>query len=277
MSSPAAAGSNRPVTPREAASVLLARDGPEGCELFMLARPRQASFASGALVFPGGSVDHGDRDPGLRERADGADGLDERSLALRIAAIREAFEECGVLLARAHGERTIVDGERVAAIRRRFAAELARHALDMRALAESEDLTLACDQLVPFAHWITPETQPKRFDTHFFLAAAPSGHAARHDGHEAIDSFWITPAGLGEKAGRADWHVMFPTRLNAEKLGRSATVAEAFAAARDAPVVTVMPEGQKVAGGRRLRIPAEAGYGLTVAHVDARGSVTRIE
>ena len=267
----------RPVTPREAASVLLARDGPEGCEVFMLARPRQASFASGALVFPGGSVDGGDRDPHLRERADGAGDLDDRSLALRIAAIREAFEECGVLLARRRGERALVDGERVAAIRRRFAADLASHALDVRALVDSEDLVLACDRLVPFAHWITPETQPKRFDTHFFLAAAPPGQTARHDGHEAIDSFWTAPAGLAEKARTADWHVMFPTRLNAEKLGRSATVADAIAAAGAAPVVTVMPKGRKVPGGRRLRIPAEAGYGLTVAHVDARGTVTRIE
>ena len=265
-----------PVPARAAASVLVGRDGPDGPELLLVARNRNSTFASGALVYPGGGVDDADRDPALRAHAAGAEDLDDESLALRIAAIREAFEECGLLLARPRGSDEIVDGERVEAIKRRFAAALAGHSLEMRALAEAEDLELACDSLVHFAHWITPETQPKRFDTHFFLAGAPPRQEARHDGHESTDSVWITPTALVEAADAGTWYVMFPTRLNAQKFGRSATVAEALDAARASPVVTVMPRGRKIEGGRRLQIPAEAGYGLTVAFVDARGAVTRV-
>ena len=268
--------SRPPVPARAAASVLLGRDGPSGPELFLLARNRSSSFASGALVFPGGAVDEADRSPALRARAQGAEGLDDDALAFRIAAIREAFEECGLLLARDAGSGVLVGRTRVEKIKRRCASALAGHSLDMRVLAEAEDLVLACDQLVPFAHWITPQTQPKRFDTHFFLAGAPADQEARHDGHESTASVWITPDSLVAAADAGRWYVMFPTRLNAQKFGRSATVADALDAARASPVVTVMPRGQKVEGGRRLEIPAAAGYGLTEAFVDARGAVTRL-
>ena len=269
-------GERPPVPARAAASLLLGRDGPNGPELFLLARNRSSSFASGALVYPGGAVDDADRNQKLRSRAQGADEFDDEALALRIAAIREAFEECGLLLARERGTSDLVGRERVDAIKSRFAGDLANHSLDMRELAEAEDLVLACDHLVPFAHWITPETQPKRFDTYFFLASAPPDQDARHDGHESTASVWITPDALVEAADADEWYVMFPTRLNAQKFGRSATVADALAAARSSPVVTVMPRGRKVEGGRRLEIPAGAGYGLTVAFVDAKGAVTRL-
>ena len=221
-------------------------------------------------------MDETDRNPALRERTDGAEALGDDDLAFRVAAIREAFEECGILLARARGSDELIGRGRVESIKRRFAEALAGHRLDMLALAEAEDLVFAGDRLVPFAHWITPETQPKRFDTHFFLAGAPPGQEAGHDGHESTASVWITPAALVEAADAGRWYVMFPTRLNAQKFGRSATVADALAAARAAPVVTVMPSGRKVEGGRKLRIPAGAGYGLTEALVDKRGAVTRL-
>lgn len=266
-----------PAVAREAASLLLAREGPDAPELFMLMRHHDSGFASGALVYPGGAVDEKDRNPALRARADGADQLDDSAFALRIAAIREAFEECGVLLARASGSREIITQARLDPIRRRFADALTTHSLDLHELALAEDLTLACDLLVPFAHWITPESQPKRFDTHFFLAPAPAEQQARHDGRESVDSTWIAPDALIRSADEGKWYVMFPTRLNAMKFGDSGdSVPAALAAAREAKVVTVMPHGEKVEGGRRLKIPAEAGYGFTEALVDRRGSVTRI-
>ena len=265
-----------PVPARAAASLLLGRDGANGPELFLLARNRSSSFASGALVYPGGAVDTADRSPALRARSEGAEGLDDDALALRIAAIREAFEECGLLLARDPGSSALLGRRRVDAIKRRYEGALADHSLDLLELADAEDLVLACDHLVPFAHWITPETQPKRFDTYFFLAAAPADQVARHDGHESTASVWITPDSLVADADAGKWYVMFPTRLNAQKFGRSTTVAEALAAARAEPVVTVMPRGKKIEGGRRLEIPATAGYGLTEAFVDARGAVTRL-
>lgn len=291
----------RPVAPaRLASSLLLVRDGAQGLELFLLARHPATAFAPGALVYPGGAVDESDRNPALRQRAQGVAEIDDEGLALRIAAIREAFEEGGILFARprprgsgadaapaADPDATaspdpdaagaLLDDERVEAIRRRFAARLADHSLDMAELAEAEDLAFACDRLVPFAHWITPESQPRRFDTHFFLAAAPAGQTARHDGHESVDSLWIAPGALVEGANAGQWYVMFPTRMNAEKAGRSPTAASALAAARAAPVVTVMPQGRKVEGGRLLRIPAEAGYGVTEVLVDPRGAVTPLD
>jgi len=228
--------------PRLAATVLLVRDRPAGLEVFMVERHHQIDFATGALVFPGGKVDDADTDPRLRARCAGAEALDDAALALRVAAIRETFEECGVLLA--HG------------LARAPAADP-----DFTGLVLRESLALACDRLVPFAHWITPEVVPKRFDTYFFLAAAPADQLALHDGRESVDSLWIAPAAaLGEaEAGRRT--IIYPTLMNLARLAQARDVADAFARAAAQPVVTVQPALAVGAGGKReLRIPADAGY-----------------
>jgi 8-oxo-dGTP pyrophosphatase MutT (NUDIX family) len=172
-----------PATPRAASTILLLRDGPTGLEVFMVVRHHEIDFASGALVFPGGRMEAADAEL-AREGAPFADGLDGTARALRIAAIREAFEECGVLLARPAGEERFVPAERASALDRSapFAGLMAR-----------ERLLPATDALVPFARWITPAFLPKRFDTHFFLALAPPDHALAHDGRETVDSLWIAP------------------------------------------------------------------------------------
>jgi hypothetical protein len=115
--------------------------------------------------------------------------------------------------------------------------------------------------LAHFAHWITPLPVPKRFDTQFFLAAAPEDQVAVHDGHEAVDSVWIRPVDALAAAEDGSRKIVFPTRLNLQKLARHASVAEAFAMAAATPVVTVMPQMRMTAAGRVLRIPIEAGYG----------------
>ena len=119
---------------------------------------------------------------------------------------------------------------------------------------------LALDELVPYAHWITPEGMPKRFDTHFFLAAAPPEQVGAHDGLESTDSVWISPreALAGGDSGR--FKLPFPTTRNLIKLARHRTVAAALDAARQDRIVTVMPVMTRLNGGRQLRIPAEAGY-----------------
>lgn len=220
-----------PAPARPASTVLLLRDGAEGLEVFMVVRHREIEFASGALVFPGGRV----------EGADVALAGGDQAAAFRVAAIRETWEECGVLLA-VPGTPPPAEGE--------FARMLAARGLmpDVRGLAH-------------FAHWITPEPVPKRFDTHFFLAAAPHGQDALHDGHEAVDSVWIRPADALADAEAGRRKVVFPTRMNLAKLARSASVAEAFAAARSRPVVTVLPQMRMAPEGRILRIPAAADYG----------------
>jgi 8-oxo-dGTP pyrophosphatase MutT (NUDIX family) len=250
---------------RLSATVLLVRDGMRGLEVFMVERHHQIDFATGALVFPGGQLDAADANPALAARCAGAVDLDEASLALRIAAIRETFEEAGVLLARPHGERALVDAERLRGIEARHRAALNAGERTLAELVAAEDLELACDLLVPFAHWITPVFMPKRFDTWFFLVAAPPDQVALHDGHESVDSVWITPsdAEAARSAGRRT--IIFPTLLNVRKLGRASTVADALASASSGPIVTVLPRIEQRGETPVMVLPADAGYDVVEA------------
>ncbi|MBV8472932.1 MAG: NUDIX domain-containing protein [Hyphomicrobiales bacterium] len=244
------------VIARPAATVLLVRDGASGLEVFMVVRHHQIDFASGALVFPGGSVEPEDTaiaaDP---ERCAAGPAIDERGRALRVAAIRETFEECGVLLARPRGASELIGAERCAAIR------AAAKGVTFAELIRREDLSLALDALTPFAHWITPPILRKRFDTHFFIAAAPRDQLARHDGHESGDSTWINPRRALADAAAGTYTMVLPTRLNAQMLGESGDVAAALAAAQTRRIVTVEPAAVKSQTGFTLTIPRDAGYG----------------
>ena len=253
--------SANPVEARLAATLMLGRDGPEGIEVFMVVRHHRIDFATGALVFPGGKVEDADRDPRLRQRCRGGEDLSDAALAIRVACVREAFEEAGVLLARERGGGEYVGPDRLAAIAERWRLALEQDRAAMAEMAEAEDLEFATDALTRFAHWVTPEHMPKRFDTHFYLAEAPPAQVAAHDGRESVDSVWISRDALLKGQAEGRYTVLFPTRLNMEKLARSRTVAEACAAAAAAPVVPVLPEVEFVEGGRIMRIPEDAGYG----------------
>jgi 8-oxo-dGTP pyrophosphatase MutT (NUDIX family) len=237
------------------ATILLLRDGARGLEVFMVQRHHRIDFATGAMVFPGGKVDPGDADPALAQRCDGLAGAGEEERALRVA--------------RPEGEHALVSGARLAALRRRWRDALNANEADMPRIAGEERLRLACDLLVPFAHWITPVFMPKRFDTWFFLVAAPEDQLAVHDGGESVDSLWIRPddAVAQEEAGLRT--IIFPTLMNVKKLGRSASVADALAAARSRPVVTVFPRLEKREGEMRMILPAEADYDVVEAPLDA--------
>ena len=250
-----------PAKPRLAATLMLGRDAPGGIELFMVVRHHRIDFATGALVFPGGKVEAADRDPRLRARCRGADALSDEALAIRVACVREAFEEAGVLLAREAGGADYVGPERLAAVSARWRLALEQDRAGMADMAEAEGLELATDALTRFAHWLTPEHMPKRFDTHFYLAEAPPAQAARHDGRESVDSVWVTFDAVVRGQAEGRYTVLFPTRLNMQKLARSADMAEAMTAAAAATVVPVLPQVEPVEGGRIMRIPAEAGYG----------------
>ena len=250
---------------RPASTLLLLRDsagqgGESDIEVFMMVRHHQIEFNSGALVFPGGSVDPGDHDiAGKRELCDGGAGLDAQALAFRIAAIRETFEESGILLAKSRGSTDTLSAARAAEIGAAFRSTANKDKRFLEILDDNGTL-LALDELVPYAHWITPEGMPKRFDTHFFLAAAPPEQVGAHDGLESTDSVWISPreALAGGDSGR--FKLPFPTTRNLIKLARHRTVAAALDAARQDRIVTVMPVMTRLNGGRQLRIPAEAGY-----------------
>jgi 8-oxo-dGTP pyrophosphatase MutT (NUDIX family) len=257
-----------PVPAIPSATILLLRDGKRDLEVFMVQRHHQVDFAMGALVFPGGKVDSSDREPTLREKCDGAPDSDDE-LAVLIAAIRETFEESGVLLARIGSSGDLVTGERLREIEGRHRDALNRGQTTLREIIDAEDLRLACDLPVRFAHWITPEVAPKRFDTHFYLVAAPPDQVALHDGGESVDSTWTTPSAALSDADAGRCTIVFPTRLNLMKLGRSHGVEEALATAREASVVTVMPRIEQTDAGPVLRIPAEADYDVTNAPVDA--------
>lgn len=250
---------------RPAATVILLHDGARGPETFMLTRHADIAFGPGALVFPGGSVDDADRDPELRRLCRGADGLDDDDVAFRIAAFREAFEEAGVLLARDLAQDAPVDADRAGALGAKYRDALEAGDVALKDFLETAALRVALDQMVPFAHWITPEPVAKRFDTRFFLARAPADQidGASHDGREAVDSLWIRPAEAIAEADRGERSLIFATRMNLARLAEHDTVADAIAAARVQPIVTVMPVIDKSGEEAVLRIPADAGYGVT--------------
>ncbi len=248
---------------RPAATILLLRDGTDGLEVFMVVRHHEIDFASGALVFPGGRVDQGDHDvAGQAALCPNPDGLAVADMAFRIAAIRETFEECGVLLARPAGTPQLVDAARLTVIEAEHRAKLAAAEVGFDTVLTAHGLLPATDLLVHYAHWITPSHQRKRYDTQFFLVEAPAEHLAVHDGSESVDSVWISPAQALADTAAGRFKLVFATLKNLEKLARHATVADAMAAARASRVVTVQPHSTSLDGGRRkLIIPVEAGYG----------------
>jgi 8-oxo-dGTP pyrophosphatase MutT (NUDIX family) len=225
---------------RLASTVLLVRDGSNGLEVFMEKRHIKSDFVGGAYVFPGGAVDPEDRIPeelcrGLDDRAASERlGLDHGGLAYYVAAVRECFEEAGVLLAYdRHGE--ILDFEDGTPHEARFKAH--RDALNageetLIDLARAEELRLATDTIGYWAHWITPEGQPRRYDTRFFIASAPEKQTAAHDDWELTHSAWVTPREAIDRALRREWMMIFPTVMNLAQLERFTTAEAAVAFAR---------------------------------------------
>lgn len=262
------------VVPRLAATVVLARDAAAGLEIFMVQRHHQIDFATGAMVFPGGKLDPADAATELRAHARGEQGLSDDALALRVAGIRETFEECGILFACEAGSEALVGAERTRELGERYREPIHDGRASMLDLVVAEQLELACDQLVLFAHWITPAIVPKRFDTYFFVAAAPPDQLAAHDGHESVDSLWIRPRDAEREAEAGRRTIIFPTLMNLQKLALSASAAELIESARRDPVVTVRPEiGTRDDGEKVVRLPRDAGYpNVEVPISQARGA-----
>lgn len=246
--------------PIPAATILLVRDGEAGLEVFMVRRHHEIEFAAGAVVFPGGKASAEDFDPALGELGDGMDAWSAELRGLGVTAIREAFEEAGVLLAREAKTGEFVGEQRLNTLDS-YRHRIETGELSLLEMLRRERLRLACDELVHFAHWITPKHMPKRFDTHFFLARAPLGHEGQHCGRESIDSLWIFPDDA--IANRNELKLMFPTRLNLMKLACAKSVDEALASARAAPPVAVEPWTVATPEGKYIRIRDDAGYELT--------------
>jgi 8-oxo-dGTP pyrophosphatase MutT (NUDIX family) len=251
---------------------MLVRDDPD-LHVFMLRRNLNADWVGGAYVFPGGAVDADDRLSEVAARCPGRTdgeassllGLTEGGLAFWVAAVRETFEEAGVLLARPRGERgAVLDVATVAAAER---LAVARGSLNRREkrfadLVADEDLVLDVESLHVFSHWVTPVGMPRRYDTWFFVAAAPDGHAYLHDDAETVASAWIRPGDAVERAEQGELEIIFPTRRNLEALARFERAADLVEYVRDASDVppTTQPRIVADANGARLLLPGDTGY-----------------
>ncbi len=237
-----AAGERIPSVPRAASTVVLLRDSAAGPEVYLLRRAKAMAFAGGMHVFPGGSVDPADAESHVRWSGPspaqwGAWFSADEALATALvcAAVRETFEECGVLLAGPSEDELLADVSSDEWEAERASLEAREQSLSQ--LLERRGLVLRSDLLRPFAHWITPEVEPKRFDTRFFLAELPAGQVCRHVGTEADDRLWVRPRdamdrGLG---------MLPPTWAALEQLAPFPDVAAALAAER-----TVTPVAPRV-------------------------------
>ncbi len=242
---------------KPAATILLLRDAP-AFEVLMVKRHHQIDFASGALVFPGGKSHAGDHDPAWVDHALGWSGFDAEQRGLRIAAIREVFEEAGVLL----GQR--LDGSPIGG----EACPLeVRKAVDAGTIAFIDvvrDLGVQIDlgALTVFARWITPPLTPKRFDTWFYVADAPDDQLAACDGRETVDAEWIEPKEVLRMAQAGERKVIFPTRMNVQLLAEASSARDCIDRAAARTLVTVEPQIRDRDHGKVLVLPPNAGYGV---------------
>jgi 8-oxo-dGTP pyrophosphatase MutT (NUDIX family) len=262
--------SDEPIRP--AATVMLVRDGDAGIEVFTLQRTHGAVFGGGAHVFPGGRVDAVDEAAELEAICDGLSdaaasarlGIAAGGLAFWVAAIRECFEEAGVLLARPRGRPDAIrfDDEHVVA---RF--EAARRAvyagtLGLVELCRDEGLRLMAGEMRYVAHWVTPLGEPRRFDTRFFLAAAPAAQTPLHDDDETVASAWMRPDEALERFAARELRLMPPTVASMRFLREFDTAAAAMAAAAVMERPQVVLPRLRFAGGAPVAIvlPGEPGY-----------------
>ena len=252
---------------KPAATILILRDDPE-FEVLMVKRHHQIDFASGALVFPGGKTHAGDDDAAWAGHVLGWDDFDAVQRGLRIAAIREVFEEAGILLAR-HTDGSPM-GDDVAPMEVRQAVDAG--ATLFLAVVRDLDAKLDLHALTVFARWITPPLTPKRFDTWFYAAHAPADQLAACDGRETVDAEWIAPSEVLRLARAGERKVIFPTRMNLQLLAESASGQEAVAQAAARTLVTVEPRVEQRPSGAVLIIPKDAGYGDVVEPVAGLGA-----
>lgn len=226
------------------ATVLLLRDGKQGLEVFMVLRPQDMSAFGGVWVFPGGKVDAADYSLEFTDA-----GFDSQQTAARIAAVREVYEECGVLLARHQGSNELL-----------VQSPPYQPGVSLLQFCQQQKLELALEQLHGFGRWITPENQPKIFDTWFFLAALPKGQQALHDGSEAVDSMWIRPRTAIEWAEAGKIKLIFPTRMSLLRLAAARSVAEALMQVDSREPVAIQPTMQRCDDGQIVMLPENTVY-----------------
>lgn len=255
---------------RDAATVMLVRDGDAGVEVLMLRRNLNSDFVGGAYVFPGGGVDPGDGEPDVEQvcvgRTDAAASmlLDVASggLAYWVAAIRESFEEAGLLLAVGDDDAMVrfddpETNQRFLEHRRRVDSG----EVSLVAVAGAEGLRLATDRIQYFSRWVTPLGAPRRYDTRFFIAHPPEWQEPIHDDREVIANLWIRPDEALGRHARGEFELIFPTVRSLEALQRfdSADAVVTHAAAI-AQVDTMLPTIVDSDHGMRIVLPGDGIY-----------------
>lgn len=248
----------KPAEAVPAATMLLVRDEPE-FQVLMVKRHHQIDFASGALVFPGGKPHSEDSLEDWAAYSDGWDQVDTTQRILKIAAIREAYEEAGILLA-VNRDGSPFEGA-CDPDSRRAVEQGERSFLDV---VRESDVILRLDSLTDFARWITPVFMKKRFDTWFYVARAPERQIAACDGYETVDAEWLSPNRALEMGQSGERTVIFPTRLNLELLSEANSAADCVDRAQARTIVPVLPQVLQRDGKTILTIPEDAGYGAAI-------------
>jgi len=270
-----------PSVPRPAATLILAREAAQQIEVFLLRRTDRAAFAGGAYVFPGGALDASDQDPSWAGYCVGIDDteasrllkLEQGGLAYWVAAMRECYEEAGLLLAYdERNELIALDRSEAASVYGRLRQRLLAGTLSFAQVCRERNLRLAADHLAYFSHWIAGQGRPRRFDTRFFVAVAPSLQTASHDSSETVAHVWIRPAEALQRHRRGDLHLMFPTIKTLEALARFADTAvlmEHARSARTTPPITPRPARGR--DGPRMLVPGDYAY-AEAEKIDPLGS-----
>ena len=276
------------VTPRDAATVMLVRDAERGSavEVCMLRRNLASEFVAGAYVFPGGSLEPDDRSAEAmalcRGRSNDEEsallGVDAGGLAFWVAALRECFEESGVLVGlhedgpHADEHLDTSDPETAARFEKRRRALIGGRTT-LHEICREEGLVLAADEMYYVSHWITPEVSPRRYDTRFFITAAPPGQIARHDAGETIATDWVRPDEALERHAALETVLLPPTVANLTSIAGYTSTDEVMAWARGVTKVeTVLPIVLFEDGNLLILRPGDSGYEEARADLDATGA-----
>ncbi len=254
-----------PAQPRPAATVVLMRDADEGVQVLLLKRVHSAGFVPGAYVFPGGRVDGGDADPEVLVRTVsltvdlaaermGLHDADPPAVAYYLAALREAFEETGILVGR-NAEGSTLPSAAAAPNVLEIRDQLMDEACSFAQALEDLGALLDNTAMEYIGHWITPIAEPRRYDARFFAAAvAPDSEPAIHAA-EMLDAIWITPAGALERTKEGSLPMVFPTIKTLESMAAFATVSDILDEFRGRAIPSVLPRLIRTPDGIGMRIP----------------------
>jgi glyoxylase-like metal-dependent hydrolase (beta-lactamase superfamily II)/8-oxo-dGTP pyrophosphatase MutT (NUDIX family) len=272
-----------PLVPRPAATLILVRDASAGMEVFLIRRTDSAAFVGGAHVFPGGGVDVRDASAELAAHCEGLDdaqasrllGLEQGGLAYWAAAMRECFEEAGLLLAHdERGEYADLNHPQRVEVFARWRESVRAGRATLADLCREHRLRLAAGRMVYYSHWITQPGRPRRYDTRFFVAEAPSAQTPSHDNSETVGHVWIQPAEALERHRRGELQLVFPTIKTLESISGFGTAAALMAFARSPrKMPTMAPRTASSREGKKMLVPGDYAY-AEVGRLDPEGRGT---